>query len=73
MLQRLMSVFLAERSTAVLNVQYKDNAIQLKTDSIPLTTYNKHQFFSFVTERRSVQVKDLPWFFAKQKESYSYW
>lgn len=41
MLQKLMSVFLTERSTAVLQVRYKSNTIQLKTDSIPLTVYHK--------------------------------
>lgn len=41
MLQKLMSVFLAEQSTAVLQIKYKSNTIQLKTDSVPITTYRK--------------------------------
>lgn len=41
MLQKLMSVFLAERSTAVLQIKYKSNAIQLRTDSVALAEYHK--------------------------------
>ena len=41
MLQKLISVFLAERSTAILQVRYKSNTIQLKTDSIPVAEYRK--------------------------------
>ncbi len=41
MLQKLMSVFLDERSAAVLKVRYKQNTVQLKTDSIPISTYHK--------------------------------
>lgn len=41
MLQKLMSIFLDDRSTPVLQVKYKSNTIQLKTDSIPLAAYDK--------------------------------
>jgi len=41
MLQKLISVFLTERSAAILQVKYKSNTIALKTDSIPLTEYRK--------------------------------
>ena len=41
MLQKLMSVFLDERSVAVLKIRYKQNTVQLKTDSVPVSSYNK--------------------------------
>ena len=41
MLQKLMSVFLPERSTAILQIKYKANTIQLETDSVPLTEYHR--------------------------------
>jgi len=41
MLQKLMSVFLDERSTAVLKIRYKQNTVQLKTDSVPVSSYHK--------------------------------
>src|SRR5688572_16021379 len=41
MLQRLMSVFLPERSASVLEIKYKPNVVQVKTDTDPLSSYNK--------------------------------
>jgi C-terminal processing protease CtpA/Prc len=41
MLQKLMSVFLDERSAAVIKIRYKQNTVQLKTDSVPVSSYNK--------------------------------
>lgn len=41
MLQKLISVFLDERSATVLKIRYKQNTVQLKTDSVPLTSYHK--------------------------------
>jgi C-terminal processing protease CtpA/Prc len=41
MLQKLISVLLAERSASVLNIKYKTNVVQLKTDTGPLSSYNK--------------------------------
>ncbi|HEX6893436.1 MAG TPA: S41 family peptidase [Chryseolinea sp.] len=41
MLQKLISVFLADRSTSVLTIKYKQNVVQLKTDTEPLSSYNK--------------------------------
>ena len=41
MLQNLISVFLDERSAAVLNIRYKQNKVQLKTDSASLSSYRK--------------------------------
>jgi retinol-binding protein 3 len=41
MLQKLISVFLDERSATVLKIRYKQNIVQLKTDSVPLTSYHK--------------------------------
>ena len=44
MLQKLMSVFLDERSTTILQIKYKSNTVQLKTDAIPLTEYHQPIF-----------------------------
>jgi C-terminal processing protease CtpA/Prc len=41
MLQKLISVFLAERSASVLRIKYKQNEVQLKTDPEPLSSYHK--------------------------------
>jgi C-terminal processing protease CtpA/Prc len=41
MLQKLISVFLDERSTHVLSIRYKQNKVQLKTDSASLSSYRK--------------------------------
>jgi len=41
MLQKLMSVLLDERSASVLQIKYKQNTVQLKTDAEPLSSYHK--------------------------------
>lgn len=41
MLQKLVSVFLDERSVAVLKTRYKQNTVQLKTDSVAVSSYHK--------------------------------